>query len=140
MQSTRSSASKNTKTFQSCTTISTIGTTHSLHEEHNQDTYEQASYLFSLFDDGCMNSDELIVQFANENPDFELFCYIQNVFETRADAFMLSSIFCKKKVLRQLMKTNKHKLDKLYPYGLGLMSTPREVLDGLLVRMEDLFD
>ena len=55
-------------------------------------------------------------------------CYIGNVFETTADAFMLSVIFNKSNVIQALLHTNKDKLNKHYAHGLGLSCTPRQLL------------
>ncbi len=103
---------------------------HSLHKSHNED-YEKSKYLFSLFDDKSENTDELIIDFANKNADFMVHCYIANVFETTADAFMLAAIFNKWDVINKLLETNKHKVDKLYAVGLGLNTTPRELIGKL---------
>ena len=101
---------------------------HSLHKSHNED-FEKSKYLFSLFQDNTVeNADKLIIDFANNHCDFMVHCYIANTFETTADAFMLSVMFNKKKVIETLLESNTHKLDKLYGFGLGLMTTPRELL------------
>jgi hypothetical protein len=102
---------------------------HSLCKTHNEEDYEKSSYLFSLFGDNCENADELIIDFANKYDNFMVHCYIGNVFETTSDAFMLSVIFNKKNVVEKLMETNKHKLDKSYTYGLGMYTTPRELIE-----------
>lgn len=117
-------------------TISAFGQKHSLMECHNENNYKEAKYLFSLFDEKCENIDDQIVEFSNKNPDFELHCYICDVFEATVDAFMLSVIFGLPTVVKRLIKSNEHKLDKNYPYGLGLTSTPRELLKLLEITVE----
>jgi hypothetical protein len=107
-------------------TIMNNGQKHSLHKSHNS---EQSAYLFSLFDDNYENADELIVDYANKQSDVMVHCYIGNVFETTADAFMLSVIFNKQNVIEKLLKINQHKLDKPYGLGLGLNVTPRDLLN-----------
>ena len=101
---------------------------HSIYECHNTD-FSKAMYLFSLFDDSTnKNTDEAIIDFARLNNDFTVDCYIANTFETKADAFMLSVIFNKTNVYNKLLETNEHKLDKRYPFGLGMTTTPRKLL------------
>jgi hypothetical protein len=56
---------------------------HTIEKSHNVD-FEKSKQLFQLFDDNCANSDDLIIKFANEYPNFELHCYVANVFETTA--------------------------------------------------------
>lgn len=109
-------------------TIMNNGQEHSLHKCHNLN-YEKAKYLFSLFDDNnCENTDDLIIEFADKNCDFMIHGYIANVYETTADAFMLSVIFNKKNVISKLLNTNEDKMNKIYTFGLGLTTTPREML------------
>ncbi len=101
---------------------------HSLNKNHNED-YELSKYLFSLFDDKSENTDELIIDFANKHGEVMTHCYIANVFEVTADAFMLAVIFNKQNVINKLLETNKHKLDSPYAFGLGLTTTPRELIE-----------
>ncbi len=101
---------------------------HSLNKNHNED-YEQSKYLFSLFDDKSENADELIIDFANKYGDFMVRCYVANIFEVTADAFMLATIFNKQNVINKLLETNKHKLDSPYAFGLGMNTTPRELIE-----------
>lgn len=82
--------------------IRVSGQSHSLHEYHSINEYDKALYLFSLFDDQCENSDELIIEFSNKYPDFQLKCYLANKFETTADVFTLCVIFGKKNINWQI--------------------------------------
>lgn len=89
-------------------TISVNEQSHTLHEYYDAtiNEYEKAYYLFSLFDDRCENSDELIIEFSNKYPDFKLKCYLANRFETTADIFTLCLIFGKKTLIDKLLETN----------------------------------